>query len=276
MKKETKYLVPSVLSAARILNYLSRYRHTHATLTEIATALEISRATCLRILHTLAGEHLLKYDEDSKKYSLGPLLVVLGSRAAAQINYIAVAQKYLKKAAEISSFTCVLVHVIDKYFITYIAKEEVHDPMGVSVAVGQTFPITAGAHGKCFLAFMPEEESRQIIRQVGLRPYTQSSLTREDLYIEELKNVRAKGYATSIEEHYAGINGVSVPIFGYRGNMILAMSAIGMATSLTGKALTDCGKVLTDLAAQASCEISGYSSQSTTILDHGFVGIFQE
>jgi len=259
MPSERKYFAPAVQSAARIFKYLSRYSHSHATLTEISNALAISTATCLRILHTLVEESLLNYEPDTRKYSLGPYLIIFGSRAADQLDYISIARKYLKKAAELTGNTCVLDQVLERDSITYIAKEEVLNPIGISVAIGQRYPITAGSHGKCFLAFLPEDEAREIIRRVGLPRFTPNSITEEDLYIDELHEVRLKGYATSLEEHYLGINGVAAPIFDHLGKVILCITCIGTSMSLKDEHMVFCGETLKNITSEVTLKISGGS-----------------
>ena len=73
-----RYFVPSVYTAARVLALLSRYSTKSLTLSEIMTSLEVSKATCLRVLKTLEMHGLLKFEAASKRYSLGYYCVVLG------------------------------------------------------------------------------------------------------------------------------------------------------------------------------------------------------
>jgi predicted ArsR family transcriptional regulator len=57
-----RYFVPSVDTAARVLALLSRYSTKSLTLSEIMTSLEVSKATCLRVLKTLEMHGLLKFE----------------------------------------------------------------------------------------------------------------------------------------------------------------------------------------------------------------------
>jgi len=248
----TRYMVPAVYSAGRILQYLAGFHHPRATLSQIATSLDLNKTSCLRILRTLDSQGFVHYDEPTKTYSLGILLVVFGSRAVEQNDYLAASLPYLTRISELSGLTSVIVGRYANNQHMYVAKREPATAIGVSVTVGQRFPLTAGAHGKVLLAYLDPETTSQSLNKIGLPAFTPNSITDPAAYLRELKQVRENGYALSLEEHFPGISGLSVPVFGPTGEVVFAMSAFGIASGLPAKRLRDFAVQAKELADEAS------------------------
>lgn len=256
---EGRYTAPAVEIAGRILRYLSSYRHPIATLAEISKAVKGNRSTCMRVLQSLLNYGLVSYNQLTRRYSLGPYLVVLGNRAAEQLDYLSEATAGLKRLAELTGSTCVASMRYGQDQIMYVAKEEPPSPIHVSVAVGQRFPITAGSHGKCFLAWLPEPEVEDLLSRLHLQAFTPRTITETAAFKEHLQAVRAAGYATSLEEHYPGINGVAAPVFDLTGRILLTLSIIGTTAVLSEEKVPDIAGVVRQVAADVTRRIRGSS-----------------
>lgn len=254
---ETKYLIPSVDSAAKILQYLSSFRHSHATVTEISQALAINRSTCYRILFTLEKNNLVTFHQDKKVYSLGSYMAVLGNRAAELVDYLPIAKQYLKQAAQLTNHVCVLVERFGEDRLIYTAKEESPTPVRVTVNAGQRFPLTAGSHGKCFLAFMDFVEREKIFETVGLTQFTDKTIFQKDQLHKELNVVRERGYAISMEEHYPNLFGVAAPILDSSNKVLMTMSCIGFSSLVTEEQLHEFGSILVNLSKELSSRLYG-------------------
>lgn len=252
------YAAPAVGLACRILRRMAGARE-RATLTDIASAVGTNKTSCLRVLRTLEREGFVHFDETKREFGLGTYLFVLGNRAAERTDLLRSSLPVLRDAARSTRYTCVLVERSHSNELIYIAREEPDESLRVSVAVGQHFPVTAGSHGKAFLAFLPPQESEELVAQLGLRRFTDKSITDPDHYLKDLQRVRDNGYAVSIEEHVAGISGVAVPIFDSVGRVVLSLSAVGTAASLNAETSVEVGRVLVKLASSASHSL-GWSS----------------
>jgi DNA-binding IclR family transcriptional regulator len=220
------YTAPAVELSCRILQYLAGYAHSHATLSQIATTLRASKSSCLRVLRVLERERFVEYNEAAKVFSLGTYLFVLGSRAASQVDVLAMALPYVAQAAKTTGLTCVLVERYGPAHYMYIAKEEPATPLRISVAVGQRFPLASGSHGKCFLAWLPPSEASAILDRYGLPRFTEKSITDPAAYLKGLAAVRHR--------------------------VTLTMTAIGTSAQMDRAALRQTGEVLKELAARIS------------------------
>jgi DNA-binding IclR family transcriptional regulator len=229
---DVEYQVPSVALAARILKLLSRYKYKHCSLKDIAELTSTNKTTCLRVLRTLEREDFVKYDPETKKYSLGPYLIPLGKRAMELNDFVAAATAELRSVAVSTGFTTVLVERLQDDRLIYIASEQPpHDEPKISVSIGQQFPIGGAAFGRCFLAFDEESEWRRVIES-GLVRYTPHSIVDPDAFIAALRQTRRDGYTVSHGTLMEGISSVAAPIFGKTGRVELVMSCLAMTSQL--------------------------------------------
>ncbi len=255
LPKQERYAAPAAELACRILQYLAGFTHSHATLSEIASALGANKTTCLRVLRELERYRFIEHQPIGHRFNLGTYLFVLGNRAASHVGTLAAALPYLARAAKETGVTCVLVEPFGRNQYMYIAKEEPASPIRVSVTIGQRFPLTSGSHGKCFLAFMQPNEAEEILRSCGLQRYTAGSITDLGAYRKVLEQVRNRGYATSVGEHYLGINGVAAPIFDRSNKVILTLTAIGTSATMGRATMANIGETLKELAASTSASL---------------------
>lgn len=239
--------VPAVEAAVRILEYLSRFKNNERTLSQISKNLSINKSSCHRTLKLLVQYRYLTYDENSKKYTLGPYLIILGSRAAEFTDYLKLAKPHLKWVCEQTKQTTVLLEPISHDRLMYVAKEEpdLPDlPIQVSVKLGQHFPITSASFGKCFLAYMNKEQAEEIIHKANFRKFTDKTITEIDKFKESLDEVRKKGYAVSYEEHTTGVFGIAAPIFDHYGSIKMVIACTGFTSQMDEEHVMFCAEKL--------------------------------
>ncbi|MDQ0269681.1 IclR family transcriptional regulator [Cytobacillus purgationiresistens] len=253
-KEKRKYNVPAVDSAFKILTLLSRKKFSKSNLTEIAKALSLTPTTCYRVLQKLEELSVIRYDQSSKRYSLGPYLVVLGERAKENILDLSVIEPYMEEITEETGLTSFLVNRIGQKKSTIISKVEA-EQFGINVSVGRHFSVVDGAYGKSLLAFMDEDESDELIRMNdGLRPLSEEEISNLK---EELKEVREKGYAIAFGEYIEGIAGVAAPIFNNRETVEMSIALVGMTTQLKGEEAVRMGERIKKVADEISYKLGG-------------------
>jgi DNA-binding IclR family transcriptional regulator len=148
-----EYGVPSVALAAQALKLLSRHKYRSSSLKVIATRLDASPTTCLRILRSLEREDFVRYDRETRKYSLGPYLIPLGNRAAELNDAFARASAEIKRVAAQTGLITALVQRWDDLPVFIASAEPPADDnrfTRLSISIGEAIPLTAGAHGRCF------------------------------------------------------------------------------------------------------------------------------
>jgi IclR family transcriptional regulator, KDG regulon repressor len=254
------YAVPSVALAARVLKLLSRHKYRSSPLTDIARRLDASPTTCLRVLRTLEREDFVRYDQETRRYSLGPYLIPLGNRAAELNDAVARAAAEIKLVAASTGLTTVLVQRWDDRPV-YIASAE--PPTNdirytrLSISIGQATPLTAGAHGRCFLAYDDEKEWQRHIA-AGLRQMTPATITDPVRFVEILRAVRRQGFAISDGEFHRGTTAIDAPIHGKNGQVDLVISSVCISSQLDEHHLAEVVKTVRAAARKLS-EWNGYS-----------------
>ncbi|MCL6632483.1 MAG: IclR family transcriptional regulator [Alicyclobacillus herbarius] len=252
-----EYEVPSVALAARILKLLSRYKHKHCSLKEIAERLNTNKTTCLRVLRTLEREDFLKYDSETKKYSLGPYLIPLGKRASALNDFVSAAMAELAVVAEATGFTTVLVERLQDDRLIYIASEQpAHDHPTISVSIGQQFPLGGAAFGRCFLAFDDESEWQRFVER-GMIRYTSHTEVEPEEFLASLREARRRGYTVSHGTLMQGITSIAAPIFGKSGRVELVMSSLAMTSQLDEETVAKTVRVLLEHTRRLSRQHGG-------------------
>ena len=248
------YTVPSVDRAARILTYL---KHRHAGVTQIADALEITRSNCYAILKTLQAYTLLAFNPDDKTYSLGLGLLELGGAISKDFAVIGIVRPFLIQHVRESNLTTFVVWRFGERRLILLDKEESPGDVRISIAVGTRLPITHGASGKCFLAFLAADERERLIETVGIPQTTTHTITDPVRYRAEIVRIQRDGYVTSAEESAIGTNALAAPVFDSDGKILMVLTAIGFTASLPPQSMRTLGRALRDTADRITRALGG-------------------
>lgn len=250
------YLVPAVDRTVVLLTFLRNHKLGRATLSEICHATGTPRSSSLNILRTLEAHGFVRFDPESKKFSLGWALVELGARASQQLSHLEVVRPYLHLLEHALDLTCVLgQRLADQAIIT--DKVESARDVVPTAPVGQLYPLSAGALGKAMLAFQEEEEILSYVRFMGLPSFTEFSITRADDLLRELVDVRRLAYAISIEEYTRGVVAVAAPVFDVSGRVALCVGALGRSVLLPAPCLPEIGATVRETARQMTVAVGG-------------------
>lgn len=194
--------------------------------TELASGLQMHKSTIHRVLTTLCGLGYVEQDHGSGRYKLGYKLLDISSRL---LNSIDVRKEALPYLQQLANFTGEVVHlvVLNQGQVVYIEKVEGSETIRMHSRVGNRAPVHCTGVGKAILAYLPESQVREIIRQYGLEPHTQHTITTLTELLEDLATVRTRGYALDLEENELGITCLAVPVFDHTGSVVAAVSISG-------------------------------------------------
>ena len=106
-------------------------------------------------------------------------------------------------------------------------KVETSHHVRLSLEIGMRRMCHAGASSKVLMAYLPEAEIDAIIREKGLPKLCTNTITDPLKLKAELSQVRAQGYALSLEETDLGAWGVAAPIRDWRGEVVGAVGIAG-------------------------------------------------
>ena len=209
-KGKVEYSVPSVIKAFKMLEIISE-SGMDMSISELSRGLELSKGTVFAITSTLGKLGVLVRDPVTKKFSLGYTLLELGRKAFTREDVRKVAREPMEDLMEEIQET-VFLGVLNGDHVTILDVVESKRELKITAPSGTRLPLLAGATGKVFLANIDRDRAREVIDSLGLTAYTPNSIIDVHRYMEELEEVKERGFATDDEEYIRGIRALACPL----------------------------------------------------------------
>lgn len=191
------------------------------SISDVSQVTGLDRATARRCLLTL---HTLGYaNYDGKYFSLTPRVLRLGTGCLATMSLPRIVQPMLDALSE-DIGQSVSVSILDGWDIVYVARSAQQKVMSIGLMPGSRLPAYCTSMGRIILASLPEEEARHILALRPLAARTAHTLTGVEEIMEELRRVKAQGYAIIDQEVETGLRSIAVPVFNARGQTVAALN----------------------------------------------------
>lgn len=220
----------SLLRGLRILECVAEG---HTSLKALTEQLGAPRSTMTRALSSLAKAGYI-YSIPYKGYFLGPKLMHLGERAAAQLPLIGIARPALERLSA-ETRDCVYMGVLDQQDLLYILKIPGERGLQMRSEVGSRNLMVASGVGKSMLMHLPEdlwpgfyETAERAMESLPDRP----PLRPYDAIAGELRAMRRRGWTLDLEESEYGVRCVAAPVFDHNGRPVAAVSVASAETFL--------------------------------------------
>ncbi len=192
-------------------------------LSTLVAATGLPKPTVRRILVELMRANWVIQEPSSRLYHLGYDLVVLGAVAGQRWRIGDLARNGLAAVAERTGEIAYL-SVRSGFDAVCIAREEGSAAIKVAAMdVGVRRPLGIGAGSCCLLAYLPDDEIRDLLRRRA-EHYAAFPQFSESACLEAVAHVRAHGYAEHRGMIIDGLSGIGVPIFGGRRVPVAAIS----------------------------------------------------
>lgn len=229
-KPDSRYTVPAVDRAARILFCLAETGTSRKSLTEICAQVGIHKSHAFSILHTLQGFNLVQKNGRKRGYSLGPGLITLSRRVIDNVNIAGLSSPILEELAKRVGGTAAL-GLIEGRDVYVVSKYEGERKIELTLRVGRRFPLTHGSHGKAIAAFMGGNELENLLREKDLYFHGEPEQFDRERLMKELEDCRRYGFALELGEITPGLHTVASPVLGPGGSPIGYIVIIGLFSS---------------------------------------------
>lgn len=242
----------NVQSVARALSILEMLADGPGELgvTELGRRLGVHKATASRLVATLAERGLVERSPATDRYRLGFGLIHLAGAALAGLDLVQHARQILEDLAERTGETVNLA-VLDGDRVLNI-DQIAGTRSVVSVSwVGRRTPCHCTSNGKVLLAFLDEGELEPLLA-APLERLTPNTIVDPLRLRTQLAEVRARGYAQTVEELEEGLNAVAAPVHGANGGVVAAVSVSGPAFRLRPVELPRVARLVMDTAGAIS------------------------
>ena len=210
----------------------------HLGVSELATILGAPKSVVHEDLTALVGERILEKD-NTGKYYLGSEIFKLGSVLSKQKNLRQNSIPVMERISKIIMEGVSLIAWIGSVPYCIESIDSPH-PLKVSLAVGESFPLHAGSAGKLLLAFLPDKEREQVLKELKLTRYTEKTITAISELRRQLDDIREKGFVVSMGERFRGVVSVGAPIFNHDGRAVACLCITVPSNRSNRKRISEC------------------------------------
>lgn len=220
-KLQNRSRIKSVIHATDILKAIGEGLE---QVTTISSRVNLTKATTHRLLKTLESQRFVVQDPRSRHYHIGPLIArLVSSYTVMHQRLIACAFDEMRDLWELSGETVALNVRIGAQRLVLEELTSNH-PIRFTLGKGLITPLHIGAGAKSLLSELPEGELETYLsgrRLVTLQ--TNEPIDKEKL-MQEIREIKQRGYTTSFGETIKGGVGISVPIRNYESPASLVIA----------------------------------------------------
>ncbi len=202
-----------------------------ATVSALARAAELPRATALRMIESLVAESLLSRLPDDR-IVIGPGVHSLARSANLTELLLDAAREPLDELATHTDESITLTVALPDGSLSLVRQLDGPHMLGLTKWVGRPVALHASSSGKLALAFAEESRVASVLR-AGLPGMASRTITDPQRFREALHRIRVVGWSEIEDEIEDGLAAVSVGIF-FEGAMVGSVNISGPSTRLTG------------------------------------------
>ncbi len=255
------YNITALQRGLRLLRIFSESPH-GLTATHVAGRSQLPVSTVHRFLANLEGAGFLNCGGDGV-YHLGVACFAIGQAALGQLDIRRVSLPYLQ---ELNRQTRETIHLTVRHGLSAVYVEKLDSPeqLRIHSRIGAAVPLYCTAVGKIMLAYMPDDERKQALPQLGLRRLTPNTVGNLQELQAELYRVRKNGYACDLEEHELHIRCIAAPIWDHAGGVNASLSITAPVVRMPVTRLRQLATLIQTAGLQISRELgyrtAGYGS----------------
>ncbi len=246
------YRAPAVVRAFALLEEVARAGEP-VGISRLAENLNLGKSTVHGLVKALLEANALERIPGTKRLRLGTLIHDLAVDSVNWPRLTTRLQPELEKICRKLGQT-VCLGVMGTRSNLILAAAEPENTIKISAPPGTRLPLLAGALGKLLLSGLDEENARAMIRQHGIAGPGNSSADLE-CYLQELENVRRKGYAVDRQEYLPGVVAVAVAL---EAGLVpaLALWCVGLAAVFSDEQLEEIGEFLFSRKTELSARLA--------------------
>jgi DNA-binding IclR family transcriptional regulator len=225
---------------------------------ELSRELKMHKSTTHRLVMVLESSRFLERDANGK-CRLGDRVMQLGLSALSRLDICEVARPHLRRLVAETGKTAHVGILREGEVVSIVNVQSSHSLRSPST-VGTRTPAHCTSLGKVIIAFSPEDQVPELVRQCSFRRYTDKTITSADRFRTEIEEIRRRGYAIDDEEWEEGLRCVSAAVRDSSGEVIAAVSIAGPIFRMISENLPKYSAKVIDTAAAISASL-GYAKR---------------
>lgn len=215
-------------STARVLSILSTLSSEKEglTLAELSQRLHAPKSSLFPIVHTMADQNFIFYNEAAQKYTIGLNSYLVGISYMNRHNVFERIKDEMKTIVQQCSEICQF-GILEHDLVLYLAKVDSPEPVRLASDIGKRLPAYCTSLGKALLSRLSMDELRELYPE-PLLPFTENTVKNlEELY-RQLLSVRETSIALEQGETHPDISCVAVPLI--RNQQVAASVSVSVPT----------------------------------------------
>jgi IclR family acetate operon transcriptional repressor len=227
-----------------------------AALTELAEQSGMAPSTVHRLLTSLAQHGMVSHDAETGAWTIGVKAFEIGTAYLRFRRLGTISRPFLKQLMEECGETA-NVAIEDDGDVVFISQMESHAPMRAFFRPGRRGPIHASGIGKAILSTWPDRRIETLLAGRSLQRFTDKTRDTLSSLLEDVAEIRARGWSVDDEEHTLGMRCVAAPIFDEYGDAVAGISISGPAVRLPDNKMEAFGPVVRAAAARLTAAMGG-------------------
>jgi IclR family KDG regulon transcriptional repressor len=231
-------------------------------LTEISTAVGLSKSTVHRLLATLETAGMVEFDEKTTRYCLGLKIFRLGSVVSKSMELVKRADPLLRNITEETDETSFLQAVDGDGAICLRRFDGDHLVRVLFLEAGKRSAFNCGAGQRVLLAHLPEPLWEEVVTGRLNRMTKNSLVSREELE-RDRREIRQRGYAVSWEDVTLHVCALGAPVRDATGAVVAAVSIAGIVQRFSAERLPALIRKIVQVGDELSHRL-GYDGHETS------------
>ncbi len=264
---EGPYQLQSLVRAVAVLELVGE-SEVPLSLAEISQRMQIHKSTIHRSLMVLERIALIERTANNR-FRLGMRLYELGNRAVQQVDLRTRIRPFLQRLSAQLGET-VHLGMLQRTSVIYLDKAEPGRHVCMSSKTGSSNPVYCTSLGKAILAYMPEDQLKEIIDRIQFARFTPKTICSRDELMHVLDRVRNRGFAVDDEEIEMGVRCVGAPIFDENSLPVAALSMSGPTARVRTQNTPMIAERLTRCCADVSASLRMHPRKKNQIL-HSYI-----
>jgi IclR family pca regulon transcriptional regulator len=204
------------------------------TLSDVARAVDLPRATVRRSLATLVALGYL--EADGRLFRLTPRILKLAIAYLSSDPVPSILQPVCERLCRQVGASC-SVAVRDGEEAVMIARAVPARPASVGLGVGYRLPVFCSALGRVLASAMADAELDAFLTQLKPVRFTRQTVVSKPEIRRLILDVRKKGYALADQEAEIGIRSIAVPLVRFDGKVVAALNIGVQPEQVSAKAM---------------------------------------
>lgn len=231
-----------------------------ARLKELEAATGIASAKLHRYLVSMARSGLVSRQQAGSRYDFGLLAYRMGQAATDGHELLDFLEPHFEKFVarltnpDLGQAVCIARWVGNGS--TMVKWFESNSPLSIRLRPGVQLSITSSATAKLLAAYLPRQVTEPLVRAELLENMTCSAREIRRVYAD-FEDIRKRCMAASVGSRRVGLNALSTPLFDASGQVVAAVTILGMAPGFDARLDGEAACLLKNLGLELSLQL-GY------------------